>query len=73
MKKGNIIGACLDVLEYESSSFEGLNETDNADFEFLKANKKVILSPHIAGWTIESKTKLAVFLAEKIINFCKNE
>lgn len=67
LKKGQIRGACLDVLEYESSSFE--NEvTDNVptELEYLRESDKVILTPHVAGWTKESYLKLSLYLLEKI-------
>ena len=64
IKKGKILGACLDVIENESKSFENLNT--NSDFEYLKKSEKVVLTPHIAGWSIESKLKLAQVVLEKI-------
>ncbi|MBT6438617.1 MAG: hydroxyacid dehydrogenase [Flavobacteriales bacterium] len=67
LKSGKILGACLDVLEYEKTSFENLETTKlPAPFQFLINSKKVILSPHIAGWTQESYVKLSTFLADKI-------
>ncbi|WP_258543781.1 2-hydroxyacid dehydrogenase [Parvicella tangerina] len=62
---GKILGACLDVLELESSSFEKM-EGSNEVFQRLVASDKVVLSPHIAGWTHEAKYKLADFLVKKI-------
>ena len=68
IKKGKVLGAALDVLEYEQSSFENIHQTkQNSDFIFLSQSNKVILSPHIAGWTHESNIKLATFLTDKII------
>ena len=64
IKAGKILGACLDVIENESKSFEFLNI--NSDFEYLKKSEKVVLSPHIAGWSIESKLELAQVVLEKI-------
>jgi len=64
IKSGKILGACLDVIENESSSFENLKDDGNLDF--LKKSKKVILTPHIAGWTFESKIKLSKTILEKI-------
>ena len=64
IKTGKILGACLDVIENESKSFENLNI--NSDFEYLKKSEKVVLTPHIAGWSIESKLKLAQVVLEKI-------
>ena len=73
LNTGKIIGAGLDVLEYESLSFENLHkETLPDDFRYLTQSDKVILSPHIAGWTHESNYKLSEILAEKIIRHFKN-
>ena len=72
LKSGKILGAGLDVLEYEKNSFETLfsSKLPNA-FEYLIASQNVILSPHIAGWTIESKEKLAQTIVDKIKqSFC---
>ncbi|KPE51364.1 2-hydroxyacid dehydrogenase [Chryseobacterium indologenes] len=65
LKSGKIKGACLDVLEYEKSSFEHL-ETENEDLKYLLDSEKVIVTPHIAGWTHQSKEKLAQFIVDKI-------
>ena len=68
LKNGKISGAALDVLEYEQSSFENIKQSkSNPDFEFLCNSEQVLLSPHIAGWTVESNIKLATFLTDKII------
>lgn len=68
LKKGKILGAGLDVLEYEKSSFENLFSDNNMPqaFQYLIASENVILSPHIAGWTIESNQKLAQTIVDKI-------
>lgn len=66
MDDGKMAGACLDVLEFESSSFEEMT-SENPVFQRLVAHEKVLLSPHIAGWTHEAKYKLGHYLAEKII------
>ena len=66
LKSGRINGACLDVLEYESSSFENtFSETPPALDFLIKANNTV-LSPHVAGWTVESYEKLSSVLLVKI-------
>lgn len=70
MKNGKILGAGLDVLEYENLSFESLF-TDKVlpkALEELLQLDNVLVSPHIAGWTVESKIKLAEITVEKIIN-----
>ncbi len=68
LKSGKILGAGLDVLEYEKSSFENLFSDDKMPkaFKYLINSKNVILSPHIAGWTIESREKLAQTIVDKI-------
>lgn len=68
MKSGKVLGACLDVLEYELASFEKIDINQLPDpFQYLVKSDKVVLSSHIAGWTFESYRKLSSFLAEKII------
>ena len=68
LKRGKVLGACLDVLEYEVSSFEKLDATALPEaFQYLIQSDKVLLSPHIAGWTHESNEKIASVLAEKIL------
>lgn len=68
IKSGKILGAGLDVLEYEKSSFENLFLDDNLPkaFQYLINSEKVLLSPHVAGWTVESKIKLAQTIVDKI-------
>ncbi|HLU85323.1 MAG TPA: NAD(P)-dependent oxidoreductase [Vicingaceae bacterium] len=65
LQSGKVLGACLDVLEFESKSFD-LENTYHKDFEYLKNAENVILSPHVAGWTAESYQKLSEYLANKI-------
>jgi len=90
LKSGKILGAGLDVLEYEKSSFENLFKTavpsyaierspldfgsarpDNIPdaFQYLIEADNVILTPHVAGWTIESKEKLAQTIVDKITKY----
>jgi D-3-phosphoglycerate dehydrogenase / 2-oxoglutarate reductase len=66
---GQVKGACLDVLEYEKASLEGLDEHSDfvESFEALRKMENVVLSPHIAGWTHESYFKLSDVLADKIL------
>lgn len=72
LKSGQILGAGLDVLEYEKSSFENLFTSEMPDaFKYLISAENVILTPHVAGWTIESKEKLAQTIVDKIkAEFC---
>jgi D-3-phosphoglycerate dehydrogenase len=68
LQSGKILGAGLDVLEYEKLSFETLFEGEKPEaFDYLLQAKNVILTPHIAGWTIESKEKLAQVIVDKIL------
>jgi D-3-phosphoglycerate dehydrogenase len=73
LQSGTILGAGLDVLEYEKLSFEKLfvdNEKPKA-FEYLLQAENVLLTPHIAGWTFESHQKLAQVIVDKIIKLFK--
>ncbi len=81
LDSGKIKAAGLDVLEYEKSSFENLFKTEASKFKWMRKGKKlklpeafeyltqsdnVIMTPHIAGWTKESKEKLAQTIVDKI-------
>jgi D-3-phosphoglycerate dehydrogenase / 2-oxoglutarate reductase len=73
LKSRKILGAGLDVLEYEKTSFENLFSDHKMPeaFQYLIDAENVILSPHVAGWTIESKEKLAQTIVDKIkAKFC---
>ena len=68
LQSGKILGAGLDVLEYEKLSFENLfidSEKPKA-FDYLLQAENVLLTPHIAGWTFESHQKLAQVIVDKI-------
>ncbi|MDR1006271.1 MAG: hypothetical protein LBL74_05345 [Bacteroidales bacterium] len=70
MRNGKILGAALDVLEYE-----GLNNEYNADsaitdeINFLRKADNVVLTPHVAGWSIESEYRHAEVLSAKMISY----
>ena len=74
IESGKILGAGLDVLEYEKTSFENLFKKNVTSigveipkaFKYLIQSENVILSPHVAGWTIESNQKLAQTIVDKI-------
>lgn len=87
LQSGKILGAGLDVLEYEKDSFENLFKTPDTSgnvekgllseveatkaFQYLIRSKRVLLTPHVAGWTVESKEKLAQTIVDKIkAKFC---
>lgn len=67
IEKKQVLGAALDVLEFEGTSFEKLNDDHlpKAYTQLLESDK-VLLSPHIAGWTIESHEKLSSVIADKV-------
>ena len=67
LKDGKVSGAGLDVLENETKSFFSLNDDDS--FEEMKKFENVILTPHTAGWSYESKIKLAEITVDKIKKF----
>ncbi len=68
MKEGKVLGAGLDVLEYEKKSFEDMFSDSQLPeaFTYLINAENVILSPHVAGWTVESKIKLAQTVVDKV-------
>ena len=68
LQSGKVLGAGLDVLEYEKLSFETLFQeaTTPEAFQYLLNAKNVILTPHIAGWTFESHERLAQVIVDKI-------
>jgi len=73
MKEGKIKGVCLDVLEYEKTSFEKLSENGfTEEMKYLIDSENTILSPHVAGWTVESNVKISEILFQKIKENFKN-
>lgn len=73
LKSKKILGAGLDVLEYEKKSFDFEDWFVNKPkpFKYLRKASNVLLTPHVAGWTIESKEKLAQTIVDKIkAEFC---
>ena len=70
LKDGKVLGAGLDVIAFEKKSFEKLtvNENDQSNLNYLNSSNNVILTPHIAGWTQESKIGLVKIALEKIKN-----
>ena len=69
---GKVLGACLDVLEYEALSFENIDTAQLPEpMQYLIMSDKVVLSPHIAGWTHESNYRISKIIAEKMIAVLK--
>lgn len=70
LKEKKVIGACLDVLEFETKSFESFFEQHlPEEFQYLINSENILLSPHVGGWTIESYFKLSDVLADKILDW----
>jgi D-3-phosphoglycerate dehydrogenase / 2-oxoglutarate reductase len=68
LETGKVSGACLDVLEYESASFEQIQNDDlPAPLKYLLNSNRVVLTPHIGGWTYESNYKMSKVIAEKML------
>jgi len=67
LKTKHLLGVALDVLEYENKALElDISKIDD-NFRYLQQADNVLLTPHVAGWTVESNIKLAEYLALKII------
>jgi len=68
LKSGKILGAGLDVLEYEKKSFDFSDFFVNKPkpFKYLRKAPNVLLTPHVAGWTLESHEKLAQTIVDKV-------
>lgn len=66
LESGRIRGAALDVLEYENMQSDSLGQVPPSVRRLMQSDRTV-LTPHVAGWTVESKYKLAAVLADKII------
>lgn len=64
LESGRIAGACLDVFENEKTAT--FSPEEHVLYDRLYAFEQVILSPHVAGWTVESKRRLAAILLRKI-------
>lgn len=73
LSSGKVMGAGLDVVEYENMAKDGLDIAQlPADFRYLLQCPRVVLTPHVGGWTVESKYKLAAVMADKIITLLNN-
>ena len=65
LKENKILGAALDVIENENFKFSGMHP--DPDLNYLLNCKNVIITPHIAGLSIESNKKLSEVLIAKIL------
>ena len=69
MEQGRVLGAALDVIEYEDMTKDGIGNGEQPEpLRYLLSSPRTVLTPHVAGWTVESKYKLAAVLADKIID-----
>lgn len=67
LESGIVLGAALDVIEYETRSFVSLHPDQLPEpFQYLRQSDRVVLSPHIAGWSFEARKSQAAVLAAKI-------
>ena len=68
LKSKKVLGAGLDVLEYETRSFSSTFNEEKLPpaLQYLMEADNVLLSPHVAGWTRESHVKLATTIVEKV-------
>ncbi len=64
LDSGQVRGACLDVFENEKP--HTFSDEEHAMYDQLYRFEQVVLSPHVAGWTVESKRRLAAILLDKI-------
>ncbi len=71
LRTEKVIGACLDVIEYEESSFEKVSAEVPGPLQYLRNAEQVIMTPHIAGWTHDSNYKMSSMLAEKMLAVLK--
>lgn len=69
IQKGTTKAAGLDVNEFEKKSFENFfGASPNEELKFLLESDKILLTPHVGGWTTESYYKLSSVLADKILD-----
>lgn len=64
LKSGKIRGACLDVLENEKLG--KLTPAQQEVFDYLVQSDKVVLTPHVGGWTHESYVRINEVLVRQI-------
>lgn len=65
IREGKILGAALDVLEYEEMAKDSIDIT-HPDLQYLLSCPNMLFTPHVGGWTMESKYKLAYYLGKKM-------
>lgn len=70
LEGGKVRGAALDVLEYENMQADALGDVPES-MRYLMQSPRTVLTPHVAGWSVESHYKLSAVLADKIIEALK--
>ena len=65
LKANKVKGACLDVLDIETDAFD-LVVAQSDYWQFLTMSNRIILSPHVAGWTTQSHRRLSEVILSKI-------
>lgn len=64
LESGHLGGACLDVFPNEKTAT--FSDMERGVMDRLAALPNVVLSPHVAGWTAESKKALARIVLERV-------
>jgi len=67
LQSGKVLGACLDVLENERPTT--FTDYEKSLYSQLYQLPNVLLTPHVAGWTVESKEKIAQTILQKTKNW----
>lgn len=66
IRSGKIKGACLDV--FENEKLKKLTAEQDRNYNFLVNHPRVLMTPHVAGWTVESYRKINEVLVTKLQN-----
>ncbi|MCI5058229.1 MAG: NAD(P)-binding domain-containing protein [Flavobacteriales bacterium] len=66
---GSVEAAALDVLEFENENFEGTDSKNANLMDEVINHPRILVTPHVAGWTHEAYFKHSTILADKILDF----
>ncbi|MBC7447301.1 MAG: phosphoglycerate dehydrogenase [Hymenobacteraceae bacterium] len=69
LRRGQLVGAGLDVLENER--FATLTSEQAGDLKFLQNHPNVVLTPHIGGWTMASYARINEVLVRKLSRYLR--
>ncbi len=64
LQQNSIAGAALDVLENEDMN--SLSDTERSEISFLTGQPNVLITPHIAGYSLEAFYKMSTVIVEKL-------